>query len=202
MPAIFPLPLNSTICGLDEVGRGALAGPLVAAAVIVSREQERTINKAGLHVRDSKILTAGQREKIALYADHIGIRHSIETISARIINNHGIGKANRVIFTNLIRRMDADLYIVDGNLRWGSVRPGHKVIRSVPKADTNILPVMLAGIIAKVFRDRLMAGLHDRYPDYGWDRNAGYGTKIHIERLRTHGMCPQHRLVYVATALS
>jgi len=189
------------MCGLDEVGRGALAGPLIAAAVILTGNQEQLLRKENLPLRDSKKLSALQREKIVEYSTRIGIRYKIAKVSARMINKHGIGRANREIFRVLIRRIDADVFIVDGNLRLGTVRPVSKIIRSFPNADATILPVMLAGIIAKVFRDKLMTRLHQQYPRYDWNRNAGYGTRTHIERLRTYGKSPQHRNVYVSTAL-
>ncbi|MBI4062498.1 ribonuclease HII [Candidatus Gottesmanbacteria bacterium] len=179
------------ICGLDEAGRGALAGPLVAAAVI--------LGKARLRAKDGKLLKPGQRSLIYRKAKRMGVQIFVEIVSTRQINNHGIGWANRMIFRRLIKRIEADRYIIDGNLNTGRVI-GRK-IQSIVDADAMVPEAILAGIVAKVERDRLMRKLHHKYPKFGWRTNAGYGTKKHIASLAQNPVTIHHRPIFVTTAL-
>lgn len=176
------------ICGMDEVGRGALAGPLVAAATILSPQ------RTTLKLNDSKKLTAKQRNKIYEKIKKSGAVIAVEEISARQINKRGMGWANKEIFKRLTRKIPADKYIADGNLKISG-------ITSITKADSKIPEVMAASIIAKVFRDRIMDHLHGQCPKYGWRSNKGYGTKYHIATIREHGVTKYHRSVFVKTAL-
>jgi ribonuclease HII len=179
---------------LDEVGRGALAGPLVGAATILN-------SQVPIHnLNDSKKLNKKQREELYQRIMESGATVEVEIISARQINNRGMGWANKEIFKRLIRKIEADRYIVDGNLQV-KVKGLSKRIKSVVKADQTRKCVMAASIIAKVTRDEYMGKLHDEHVMYGWDRNAGYGTKKHIEAIREYGVVRYHRNVYVTTAL-
>ncbi|MEK9200711.1 MAG: ribonuclease HII [Patescibacteria group bacterium] len=177
-------------CGMDEVGRGAFAGPLVGAAVILNSKSEFLNPK----LKDSKKLTARQREKLYNEIFEKAEIVKIEMISVRQINSRGIGWANKEVFRRLIRQVRADEYIVDGNLKI-------KGATSVVKADNKYPEVMAASIIAKVTRDRLMKKLHEKHPKYGWVTNVGYGTKFHICAIRDHGSIRYHREVFVQTAL-
>lgn len=188
------------ICGLDEAGRGALAGPLVAAAVILPCSRNKISRRAGFSLRDGKILTAKQRRKIYTILKRLKAKILIEIISARSINNHGMGWANREIFRRLIKKADADRYIVDGNIKIGRIA-GKKDVRSIADADAIIPEVICAGIVAKVERDCLMRGLHREFPKYGWRHNAGYGTKKHIKAIELYAMTRYHRGIYVTTAM-
>ena len=168
------------VCGMDEVGRGSLAGPLVAAATILDKD-----TKIIKRLRDSKKLTPKQRAKLYGEIKKSGAIIAVGEISARQINTRGMGGANKV---------PADKYIADGNLKI----PG---ITSVVKADTKIPEVIAASITAKVFRDRIMDHLHEQYSKYGWQANKGYGTKYHIAAIREYGVTKYHRSVFVRTAL-
>jgi ribonuclease HII len=181
------------ICGMDEVGRGALAGPLVACAVILNNQIP--IPK----LNDSKKLNKKHREEIFQEIIVSGAEIVIEEISVRLINSKGIGWANKEIFKRLIRKIDAHKYIIDGNFK---INIKGKNIKSVIKADSSRKCVMAASIVAKVTRDRLMQNLHTRYPDYGWERNVGYGTRLHIEAIRKYGEVRYHRTVFVTTAIN
>lgn len=176
-------------CGMDEVGRGALAGPLVAAATVLSAQRKV------LRLNDSKKLTPEKRNKIYKRIVLSGAVIAVEEISVSLINKHGIGWANKEIFKRLARKIPADKYIADGNLKLG------KKIKSIIKADGKIPEVMAASIIAKVWRDKLMTRLHDEYPNYGWKSNKGYGTKYHIAAIREHGVTKYHRRKFVETAI-
>ena len=182
------------ICGMDEVGRGCLAGPLTAAAVIINHQETR--NK----LKDSKKLNSKQRNKLYKKILKMADVVEIEIISVRQINNRGMGWANKQIFKNLIKRIEADKYIVDGNLKI-SVQRLASSVQSVVKADTKIPEVMAASIVAKVTRDKLMKELHKKHPKYGWRTNVGYGTRYHIRAIKEFGMIRYHRSVFVTTAL-
>ena len=177
------------VCGMDEVGRGALAGPLVAAATILDKD-----TKIIKRLRDSKKLTPKQRAKIYGEIKKSGAIIAVEEISARQINFRGMGWANKEIFRRLKKKIPADKYIADGNLKIAG-------ITSIVKADTKIPEVMAASIIAKVFRDRIMDHLHEQYSKYGWQSNKGYGTKYHIAAIKEHGVTKYHRKKFVETAL-
>jgi ribonuclease HII len=189
------------ICGLDEAGRGPLAGPLVAAGVILNAKF-RIYN---LKLNDSKKVSQEKRERLykAIVESGSIVKH--EVISARQINNRGIGWANKEIFKKLIKRIDADKYIVDGptslfgNL--GATLGVKKNIVFMVRADQKIKCVMAASIIAKVTRDRIMLKLHGEHPQYKWNVNMGYGTSDHIEAIKQYGVVRYHRDVYVSTVL-
>lgn len=190
------------LCGLDEAGRGALAGPLVAAAVIMSAGEQKTVIKLiPFRLRDGKLLSPEQRLTVFEILKQAGVRYRTETVSARKINNHGISKANIRIFRTLIRQVESDTYIADGNLRLGKISGKTGRIRSIVRADAMIPAVMLAGIVAKVTRDSIMSGLHHKYPRYLWHKNHGYGTAEHILAIMIYGTTPQHRNRFVHTAI-
>jgi ribonuclease HII len=192
---------NPKTCGLDEAGRGALAGPLVAAAIILPCSRATITRRAGFPLRDGKCLNPGQRNKVYTILNNLQADIYIEIISARSINNHGIGWANREIFRRLIKKVEAGRYIVDGNLRLGRIEGKTEKIFSVVDADATIPEVICAGIVAKVMRDRTMQNLHKEFPQFGWNRNAGYGTSRHIKAIRETHVNRYHRVIFVTTAL-
>lgn len=182
------------VCGIDEVGRGALAGPIVGAAVWCEDEKI-----AHLKLRDSKKLSKINREKIYEQLIALRIDHCIYSIDVEDINNFGIGWANKKLFRELISKSCGDIYILDGNLKIDINE--NLNVESVIKADQKYPQVMAAAIIAKVYRDRLMKTLHNKYPQYNWNDNVGYGTSKHISAIVTCGSCEIHRKVFVNTAL-
>lgn len=206
--------------GVDEAGRGALAGPLVVAGVYVSPEQESLFVKSGLPIRDSKVLSEIQRERVFQYMCEHNIYYVTHSISIEEINMKGIAWANyegikQVVFSAVqnesfgkvgpfpkVRPLKGECsVIVDGRF------PIHKIavpgidITCVVDADATIFPVILAGIVAKVTRDRIMKQLHLEYSQFGWDTNKGYGTAFHIQSLREFSQSPHHRVQFVQTAL-
>ena len=181
-----------TRCGLDEVGRGSLAGPLVACGVIVSQNNiEKLISNSPYKIRDSKIMPIAQRLAVSEYLTANVIYH-LEEISVEEINKIGIGPANTQIFERITLKLTADEYLVDGNLKFDSIK-----IKSLIDADAQIPEVMMASIIAKVYRDRLMEKLHYQYPHFDWLNNKGYGTKNHMDALKSFPPSPHHRLKFI-----
>jgi ribonuclease HII len=181
------------VCGLDEAGKGPLAGPLVAAAVILRHD----IN--GLN--DSKKLSKKMRELLYSEIMRSGAIVDVELISARSINTKGMAWAGKEIFRRLIRRIDAGSYIVDGAIHPGRVKSKTSKIEAVVRADGSTKCVMAASIVAKVTRDVIMQELDKEFPHYNWRINKGYGTKEHITLIKKHGESRYHRSVFVTTAI-
>ncbi|PJF36321.1 MAG: ribonuclease HII [Candidatus Thermofonsia Clade 1 bacterium] len=190
------------VCGLDEAGRGALAGALVAAMVAFPPNFRLTEKFPSLPFRDSKKMTAKQRAEAIRYIYEWAALIEIDVVSVADINAHGIGWANRSAFEALIwRPFEAAQYIVDGNLKLRNLGRKAPRVRCIVRADEQFEAVAAASIVAKVKRDQIMAELHAQFPQYGWDRNCGYGTAEHLAALRQYGASPYHRTQFVATAL-
>lgn len=176
----------SFIAGVDEVGRGCLAGAVVAAACILDLSKPLP---AGLN--DSKKLSAKKREQIAEELRANALAYSIGQVEAEEIDRINIleatKKAMRLAIENL--QPKADFLLIDA-LQLKDVSLPQKAII---KGDATSASIAAASIIAKVYRDNLMAEFDKIYPVYGFARHAGYGTKVHFEALRKHGACPLHR---------
>lgn len=173
------------IVGVDEVGRGPLAGPVVAAAVWLDPEAI----PPGLN--DSKALTAKRRE--ALYDEILAKADvSIASCSVEEIDEINILQASLRAMERAVAglKVKADYVLVDGN----KVPPAFGLdAEAIVKGDARSVSISAASIVAKIWRDRLMVDLAQQYPGYGWEKNAGYGTKIHMEGLRDLGVTPHHR---------
>ena len=176
------------ICGVDEVGRGCLAGPLMAGAVILPRDFSlNTLSK----VRDSKMLSAKSRsflhQEIMKLTEFVGIG----VVDAEEIDELGINPANNLAMIRSVQTLpvEPDFILVDGVRISGISIPSKSII----KGDSKCLSIACASIVAKVVRDTIMVEFDKIYPEYGFEANKGYGTKIHIEALRRHGPCPIHR---------
>ncbi|MDO8559682.1 MAG: ribonuclease HII [bacterium] len=180
------------VAGLDEVGRGAWAGPLIAGAVALTPELLRAGKRIARLVRDSKTLSERQRER-AYEQLTAALPWAVGTASAGEIDAFGVTAANQQALTRAAAALPAraDFLLVDGR---GFSFP--TPYRQVVDGDARIFSVAAASIIAKVTRDRLMAMLHRRYPGYGFDRHRGYGTPEHQAALGRLGCCPLHRRSY------
>lgn len=176
------------IAGLDEVGRGALAGPIMAAAVIFPPKSFRKIDG----VNDSKLLSAAKREKLFAVINKKCLCYEIAGVSAKIIDKIGIGQANKLVFERAIKKLKIkpDLIIADGQIKLKKVGVPYQ---SIIRADRKIFSVAAASILAKVSRDGLMKKLDKKYPSYNLSQNKGYGTKKHYLALKKHGPSPCHR---------
>ena len=182
------------ICGMDEVGRGALAGPIVAAAVCCTTE---TLKE--LELNDSKKLSKQKREILYNQLLERQVEYRIESISTDEINSKGIAWANKELFLRLGSCFDADIFIVDGNLALASL---NGKLNSIVGADSTYPQVMAASIIAKVTRDNIMKEIGKNFPMYNWKNNSGYGTKFHMNSIIQEGVCIHHRDLFVRNILA
>lgn len=175
------------VAGVDEVGRGPWAGPVVTAAVVLAADCPAEL-LAG--IRDSKVLSAARRQALAeALPRHAAI--GIGAASAAEIDWLNVLAATMLAMQRAVAALPArpGAVLVDGNRLPSLPCPAETAV----KGDANSLSIAAASIIAKVARDRLMARLARRYPAYAWERNAGYGTKAHKEGLAVAGVSPHHR---------
>lgn len=178
-----------------------MAGPLVAAGVVLNCSRQKLARIAKIPLRDSKVLRPQQHQRIYRALLRTGAVIKVEVISHRQINTRGIAWANREIFRRLIRQIEADQYIADGTIKIGRIRGKNGGIHSVVDADEKIPPAIAAGIVAKVERDKIMKLLHKEFPKYGWRTNTGHGTRKHIAAIGKYGSTKYHRSVFVTTAM-
>jgi ribonuclease HII len=176
------------IAGIDEAGRGPLAGPVVAAAVVLPTRCRLS------GVDDSKELSAGERDR--LYAAILGQAVAMGVGSADVseIDRLNILEATRLAMRRAVEQLAPlpDYLLVDA-----VTLPGIKIsVRPIIKGDSLSLSIAAASIIAKVTRDRLMAKYHDMFPEYGFLSHKGYGTTEHLQRLARHGPCSIHRRTF------
>ncbi|MFH1671430.1 MAG: ribonuclease HII [Candidatus Portnoybacteria bacterium] len=175
------------IAGIDEVGRGSLAGPVAAAAVVVKK---RTLIKG---VKDSKLLSQKQREEIfERIKDNPNIEWQVSYIYPKVIDKINIGQATLLAWKRSLKKLSSQpsFLFLDGN----QTIPGLGIEqKAIIKGDQKIFLVSLASIIAKVNRDRLMEKLDKKYPQYGFFNHKGYGTKHHLEMIRKFGPAEIHR---------
>jgi ribonuclease HII len=180
----------SFIAGLDEAGRGCLAGPVVAAAVILPLDDNNLAARfAG--VRDSKQLTAQARERLFDVIMQHAPAVSVGIASVELIDERNILQATKCAMRSALAQLSlpAQALLLDALLLSDIPLPQ----RSIIKGDARCLSIAAASIIAKVTRDRLMLQLHEQYPSYGFDRHKGYGTPAHLAALRAYGVTPLHR---------
>lgn len=175
------------ISGLDEVGRGAFAGPVVVGAVVFPKD---VILPEG--IADSKLLKPKKREKLAEEIKKVAVAWSIAEISISHINKLGIGKATQMAFRRSIKLLSKtpDFILIDA---FYIKHLNRKRQRPVKDGDKICASISAASIIAKVYRDKLMKNLHKNYPQYGFAKHKGYGTKLHQEAIRKHGLSRAHR---------
>ena len=175
------------ICGLDEVGRGCFAGPVVVGAVIFSRG---VVLPDG--IRDSKLLKPEKRKDLSKKIKESALDFAISEVSVEVINKLGIGKATQIAFFNAVKnfKKDPDFLLIDAFYINNIDRKKQKPII---RGDGICMTIAAASIIAKVYRDELMEKLSIEYPEYGFTRNKGYGTKEHREAIKKYGLTKLHR---------
>lgn len=174
------------IMGLDEVGRGCLCGPVVAAGVILKPN-----SRLNSGISDSKKLTNRQREELADEIKEHSLFWAIKECSPREIDRLNILRASIQAMVHCTEQSggNPDYLLIDGNRFTNHLVPHSCII----KGDDRSVSIAAASIIAKVYRDRYMSELHLQYPFYGWDKNVGYPTKKHFEGLNEYGYTKHHR---------
>jgi ribonuclease HII len=191
--------------GIDEAGRGALAGPVAVGAVLYPedfdwREVFALITKKGEpKLRDSKKLSAQQRDILYTYiAEHGRLRHAAAFVGSDVIDAIGIvnaaNEAAALAINALKISSDRARILLDAGLRAPSIWQQESFVRG----DENIPAISFASIIAKVTRDRHMEDLSIKYTNYLFERHKGYGTDKHIARIKKHGICPEHRTSFMS----
>lgn len=179
---------NEIVCGVDEAGRGPLAGPVFAAAVIL--DPARPI--PGL--RDSKKLTAARREELAVLIRRDALAWSVAQCCENEIDTLNILHATMLAMRRAIEGLhhQPTLALIDGN----RCPPAAVRCEAVVGGDDLVEAISAASILAKTGRDAALVALHQTYPQYGFDQHKGYPTALHLERLQLHGVSPAHRRSY------
>ena len=182
---------NSTVieAGLDEAGRGPLAGPVVAASVILPKKYKNLL------LNDSKQLTKSERDKLAIEIKNIAISWAIAEVSHQEIDKINILKASIKAMHLAVDQLKIkpEHLLIDGNRFYPYPMIPHTCII---KGDGKYLSIAAASVLAKTYRDELMEKLALTYPEYGWEHNYGYPTKYHREAIRNFGITPYHRITF------
>lgn len=178
------------ICGIDEVGRGSWAGPLVVAGVILPKDF-----KIPKGLRDSKLATPKLRETLSEIIISSAHAYSIVEIKPALIDKLGLSKATNVAFRKVLKTIEPspDYCLIDA---FYIKHVSRKKQQAVKNGDKICASISAASIIAKVYRDNLMKKLHNVFPAYGFDRHMGYGTKIHQAAIIKNGLSRIHRRSY------
>jgi ribonuclease HII len=185
---------GALIAGVDEVGRGSLAGPVVACAIVMPSD-----SRALRGVDDSKMLSAPARERLVSQIVQRAVSLGLGAASAREIDRLNIYHASTLAMRRALARLrvSPDHVLIDGR----PIRSLGIAHQGIVDGDDKCFSIACASIVAKVTRDRLMASLARRHPHYAWDRNCGYATRRHIDALQSHGSCAHHRQSFVVKAL-
>ncbi|OGY16687.1 MAG: ribonuclease HII [Candidatus Chisholmbacteria bacterium RIFCSPHIGHO2_01_FULL_49_18] len=185
------------IAGVDEVGRGAFAGPIVSAAVVFPK-MHRKIHS--LHdVRDSKLLSAKKRELLAPKLRKMSLQWSVGSASTSEINNYGIVKATFTAMRRALKKLKHVEYVLIDAFYIPYLRGlSRKRQLAIVKGDARCFSIAAASILAKVHRDRLMVELGNQFPQYHLDRHKGYGTLLHRQALKKFGAQSFHRKIFIS----
>ena len=175
------------LCGIDEAGRGPIAGSLVMAGVVLKKDI------AGLN--DSKVLSEKKREFLFPLIIENSSYHIVE-FTALQVDEMGISKCLSQGLTSILNHLKSDDFLFDGNSTFGV-----SGLRTMVKADAKIPEVSAASVLAKVTHDREMIQFAKTFPQYGFEKHKGYGTKAHIEAIKEHGYCEVHRKSFKIKAL-
>ena len=186
---------HNHVIGLDESGRGPLAGPVVAAAVMIKPSIRVNCLKEFKGIKDSKKLSLRKRQEIyQLLINHNYINWAIGQVSEKKIDKINILEASKLAMIKAIKKLKIkpDFLIIDGNFKLDL----NIAQKSIIKADEKILSCMLAGIISKVVRDKIMDKYAKKFPQYGFDKHKGYPVKKHFKAIKKHSFCSIHRKTF------
>ncbi|RXJ86601.1 ribonuclease HII [Arcobacter sp. CECT 8985] len=167
------------LCGIDEAGRGPIAGPLVVAGVV--------LNKTVKELNDSKKLSEKKREELFDKIVNASQYHIVFKTNKQI-DLKGISQCLKESIQEIMENISADEFLMDGNTSFGIQTLQHKI-----KADATVMEVSAASILAKVSRDRYMCKVSKKYPEYNFQKHKGYGTKAHVEKIKEFGRSELHR---------
>lgn len=176
-------------CGCDEAGRGCLAGPVYAAAVILPKDYHNE------QLNDSKKLSEKQRDNLRVVIEREAVAWAVASVDAEEIDRTNILRASFHAMNKAIAQLSTtpELLLIDGNRFYNETDiPYHCII----KGDAQYLSIAAASILAKTHRDEYMYTIHQQYPDYGWNSNKGYPTTKHYKALDQYGITPYHRTSY------
>ena len=175
--------------GLDEAGRGPLAGPVYAAAVILPKDFHHPL------LNDSKQMTEKHRDILREVIEREAVAWAVEAVSPEEIDKLNILRASITGMQRAVLRLDSrpEFLLVDGNKFYPFEGYGFKDFQTVVHGDATYASIAAASVLAKTWRDEKMRQLAAEYPQYGWDRNMGYPTPEHIEAIRKYGLTPYHR---------
>ena len=196
------------IAGIDEVGRGPLAGPFVVSAVILDLDKlfsiklddlpEKLSEKKQLplfpytQIKDSKKVSAKKREGLADFIKKEAISYSVATFPHEEVDKLGISAITQKAFYNVIQKLGKKpQHVLTDTFEVVKLTKEHQI--NIIRGDTRSISIAAASIVAKVYRDNIMVGMHKKYPNYGFDRHKGYGTKYHMEAIHKFGPCEIHR---------
>ena len=190
------------VIGIDEAGRGPLAGPLAVGAVCAKVDATIEHKFFTNGVRDSKKLTLGKREELFSWIQQHGdLRHVVSMVGPRVVDREGISSATKTAIARALRRIvpeqtlsDEVMVLLDGGLRAPS-KFMHQA--TIIKGDEKEPLIALASVVAKVSRDAKMRNLSFQYPEYGFDGHKGYGTKDHYKAIKKFGVCDSHRKTFL-----
>lgn len=186
------------VAGVDEVGYGSLAGPVVAACVRLPEKVLQYLPESLMDVDDSKKLTPLTRGRLSGAIQEVADAVGIGCVEASVIDSEGLRPATNLAILQAIDDCTngrPDLILLDGNYRPTNLMVP---VRTIVKGDQTEILIAAASIVAKYYRDNLMYKLHQKYPDYGFDHHNGYGTPKHIDRIKTLGPIPGvHRATFI-----
>ena len=191
------------VIGVDEVGKGSFAGPVVAGAVVFRKESDFK-NGILLEINDSKLISPRKREALSREIKREAILYAVSTIGLSKINKVGIGKATKIAIRKVIKTIlwriiensngKPSIFVLADGFHIKYIRGiGLVNQKAIIKGDRKSISIAAASIIAKVYRDKLMRKLNRKYPGYGFARNKGYGTKLHQQALKKYGLSDIHR---------
>ncbi len=186
---------NLVIAGIDEAGRGPLAGPVVCACVVMPFEKEKMIEQ----VNDSKQLSSKKREKLYDEIVKVALDYAIIEIDEKTIDEINILNATKLGMKRALEslKIKPDIVLIDAVKIDSDIRQ-----ENIIKGDTLSYNIAAASILAKVHRDRLMIKLSEKYPQYNFAKHKGYGTREHINALKIYGKCPIHRESFIKNFIS